>query len=77
MKHRRITVLSAVLLSLTTLLNLTALAFTDDRFATQVKLSEQIPGFGMTVDAAIAISGDTVIAGTQSQFSIPAVYIFQ
>ncbi len=26
---------------------------------------------------SIAISGDTVIAGTQSQFSIPAVYIFQ
>jgi len=26
---------------------------------------------------AIAVSGDTVIAGTQSQFSIPAVYIFQ
>jgi hypothetical protein len=26
---------------------------------------------------AIAISGDTVIAGTLSQFSIPAVYIFQ
>jgi len=26
---------------------------------------------------SIAVSGDTVIAGTQSQFSIPAVYIFQ
>jgi hypothetical protein len=60
MKHTRVTILCAVALSLTTLLNVpAALAFADDRFATQVKLSEPIPGFGMTVD----IDGNTAAVG--------------
>ena len=60
MKHRRVMVLSTVVLSLTTLLNVpAALAFTDERFTTQVKLSEQISGFGTTVD----VDGNTAAVG--------------
>jgi len=76
MKHTRVTILSAVVLSLTTLLNVPALAFADDRFATQVKLSEPIPGFGMTVD----IDGNTAAVGASgfrfSDFPLPVVCVY-
>jgi len=76
MKHTRVTILSAVVLSLTTLLNVPALAFADDRFATQVKLSEPIPGFGMTVD----IDGNTAAIGASgfrfSDFPLPVVCVY-
>ena len=76
MKHTRVTILSAVILSLTTLLNVPALAFADDRFATQVKLSEPIPGFGMTVD----IDGNTAAVGASgfrfSDFPLPVVCVY-
>lgn len=76
MKHTRVTILSAVVLSLTTLLNIPALAFADDRFATQVKLSEPIPGFGMTVD----IDGNTAAVGASgfrfSDFPLPVVCVY-
>ena len=76
MKHTLVTILSAVILSLTTLLNLPALAFADDRFATQVKLSEPIPGFGMTVD----IDGNTAAVGASgfrfSDFPLPVVCVY-
>ena len=76
MKHTRATILSAVVLSLTTLLNVPALAFADDRFATQVKLSEPIPSFGMTVD----IDGNTAAVGASgfrfSDFPLPVVCVY-
>lgn len=76
MKHTRVTILSAVILSLTTLLNVPALAFADDRFATQVKLSEPIPSFGMTVD----IDGNTAAVGASgfrfSDFPLPVVCVY-
>jgi len=76
MKHTRVTILSAVVLSLTTLLNVPALAFADDRFATQVKLSEPIPSFGMTVD----IDGNTAAVGASgfrfSDFPLPVVCVY-
>jgi len=76
MKHTPVTILSAVILSLTTLLNVPALAFADDRFATQVKLSEPIPGFGMTVD----IDGNTAAVGASgfrfSDFPLPVVCVY-
>lgn len=76
MKHTRVTILSAVILSLTTLLNVPALAFADDRFAIQVKLSEPIPGFGMTVD----IDGNTAAVGASgfrfSDFPLPVVCVY-
>ncbi|MCA1578695.1 MAG: hypothetical protein LC794_15180 [Acidobacteria bacterium] len=51
MRREPLAILSAVVLSVNLFLNHpTALAFADERFATQVKLSEPIPGFGMTVD---------------------------
>ena len=75
MKHTRVTILSAVVLSLTTLL-VPALAFADERFATQVKLSEPIPGFGMTVD----IDGNTAAVGASgfrfSDFPLPVVCVY-
>ncbi len=76
MRHTRVTILSAVVLSLTTLLNVPSLAFVDDRFATQVKLSEPIPGFGMTVD----IDGNTAAVGASgfrfSDFPLPVVCVY-
>jgi len=76
MKHTRVTILSAVVLSLTTLLNVPALAFADDRFATQVKLSEPIPSFGMTVE----IDGNTAAVGASgfrfSDFPLPVVCVY-
>lgn len=53
---KRITILSVVVLSLFVSLNVpTTLAVVDDRFTTQVKLSEPIPDFGIPVD----IDGNT------------------
>ena len=76
MKHTRVTILSAVVLSLTTLLNVSVLAFADDRFGTQVKLSEPIPSFGMTVD----IDGNTAAVGASgfqfSDFPLPVVCVY-
>ena len=76
MKHTRATILSAVVLSLTTLLTVPALGLADDRFATQVKLSEPIPGFGMTVD----IDGNTAAVGASgfrfSDFPLPVVCVY-
>src|SRR5262245_34461487 len=76
MKHTRLTILSVVVLSLTTLLNPPALAFADDRFASQVKLSEPIPGFGMTV----TIDGNTAAGGASgfrfSDFPLPVVCVY-
>ena len=64
---KRITMLCALVLSLLALLNVpTTLAFADDRFTTQVKLSEPIPGFGTSVD----VDGNTAAVGaTGSRFS--------
>ena len=58
MKLKRLTILSTIILSL--LLSVpTSTAFADERFTTQVKLSEPIPDFGMTVD----IDGNTAVVG--------------
>ena len=63
-------------LSAAALLTLPTLAFADDRFATQVKLSEPIPGFGMTVD----IDGNTAAVGASgfrfSDFPLPVVCVY-
>jgi hypothetical protein len=67
MRRDRITTLCAIVLSLIVLLHVPATpAFVDNRFATQVKLTQPIPGFGADVD----IDGDTAaIAGSGSVFS--------
>jgi hypothetical protein len=63
MRREPLTILSAVVLSLTLFLNIpTALAFTDERFTTQVKLSEPLSNYGTAVDvdgntAAVAALG--------------------
>jgi hypothetical protein len=77
MRREPLTILSAVVFSVNLFLNIpTALAFTDDRFATQVKLTEQISGFGMTVD----IDGNTAAVGGSgfrfSDFPLPVVCVY-
>jgi hypothetical protein len=67
MRRERITILSAIVFSLIVLLTVpTTLAFADERFASQVKLSQPIPGFGSAVD----IDGNTAaVAGSGFRFS--------
>jgi len=67
MTRERITILSAIVLSLILLLNVPAtLAFADERFASEVKLSQPIPDFGGAVD----IDGNTAaVAAGGSRFS--------
>ena len=78
MRRPRITILCAIVLSLVVLAHVpVAPAFVDNRFATQVKLTQPIPGFGGAVD----IDGDTAaVSGLGfifSDFPDPTVYIYR
>ena len=67
MKRERLSIPTAIVLSLIVLLNVpTTLALADEHFVSQVKLSQPIPGFGSAVD----IDGNTAaVAGSGFRFS--------
>ena len=78
MRRNRITIFGVIVLCLLVLLHVPAApAFADDRFATQIKLTQPIPGFGAAAD----IDGDTAaVAGPGfifSDFPDETVYVYR
>jgi hypothetical protein len=77
MRGKRITKVCALVLGVVAFLNVPmALAFADQRFATQIRLTEPIPGFGAFVEIDDNTAAVTGTGFRFSDFPEPVVYIY-